>query len=116
MIAALTLCLGMAGGACAEGRIIMPNPVTLDMENLENRCVRTNVEYKEENMMTLTLYEPERFAPEAIQNAQVGDVIVTDGEEVVIAFIEKDGPDYIFNPDTETEMLFCDAVRYFEHV
>ena len=116
IMAALALCLAAAACACAEGRTISPNPVTLDLENLENRCVRTDVEYKEDNMMRLTLYEPERFAPEAIQNTQVGDVIITNGEEVAISSIEKDGPDYVFNKDTETEMLFCDGVRYFEHV
>ena len=79
--------------------------------------VKTDIDYKEGDMMTLTLYENERFDAAAIRAVKVGDVIVTDGDEITIESIDTDGPDIIFNKDTANEMLFCDAGNdEFEHV
>ena len=109
VIVALVIALtaALACTACAE--TIRPRPVTTDINRLENRMVRTDIEYKGDGHMLLTLYEQEFFTAEAIRAVKVGDVIVTDGKEVTIESIEMDGPDYIYNKDTGTEMLFCDA-------
>ena len=104
---ALTLSAALICTAAAE--TIMAKPVTIDINHLEGRMVKTDIDYKEGDMMTLTLYENERFDAEAIRAVKVGDVIVTDGEEVTIETIDADGPDIIFNKGTEKEMLFCDA-------
>jgi len=113
VIAALALAVCAVATASAE--TVKPNPATIDINNLENLYVTTDIALKDDNTMTLTLYEPERFAPEAIAAVKVGDTIVTDGEEVAITSIDRDGPDYVFNQGTETEMLFCDGGKYFEH-
>lgn len=115
LITALVLIACMTASAGAE--TIQPNPVTIDISNLENRCVRTDLAYKDGGRMTLTLFEPERFDAEAIKAVKAGDVIVTDGEEVAVESVTQDGPDIIFNQGTPDEMLFCDGGRdYFEHV
>lgn len=101
----------------ASAETIQAKPVTIDINHLENRMVKTDIDYKEGDMMTLTLYENERFDAEAIRAVKVGDVIVTDGEEITIESIEADGPDVIFNKGAGNEMLFCDAGNdEFEHV
>lgn len=110
-----TVLLALICAASAE--TIQAKAPTIDIDHLEGRMVKTDIDYKGEDIMTLTLYENERFNAEAIKAVKVGDVIVTDGEEVVIESIETDGPDIIFNRGTEKEMLFCDAGRNeFEHV
>lgn len=112
---ALTLSAALICTAAAE--TITAKPVTIDINHLEGRMVKTDIDYKEGDMMTLTLYENERFDAEAIRTVKVGDVIVTDGDEITIESIEADGPDIIFNKGTENEMLFCDAGNdEFEHV
>ena len=112
---ALALALSLAVTAVAE--TIQAKPVTIDIDHLENRMVKTDIEYKEGNMMTLTLYENERFDAEAVKAVKAGDVIVTDGEEVAIETIDTDGPDIIFNKGRDNEMLFCDRGNgEFEHV
>ena len=112
---ALTAMLALICTAFAE--TIQPKPVTIDISHLENRMVKTDIDYKEGDMMTLTLYENERFDAESIRAVHVGDVIVTDGDEITIESIEADGPDIVFNKGTENEMLFCDAGDgEFEHV
>ena len=115
MMAALALTLAVICTASAE--TIQPKPVTIDINHLENRMVKTDIDYKEGDIMTLTLYENERFDAETIKAVKVGDVIVTDGDEITIESIEPDGPDIIFNKGTGNEMLFCDAGNdEFEHV
>lgn len=115
MMAALALSVAMICTACAE--TIQAKPVTIDMDHLENRMVKTDIEYKEGDMMTLTLYVPETFDAEAIKAVKAGDVIVTDGEEVAIETVDADGPDIIFNKGMDSEMLFCDKGNgEFEHV
>ena len=115
MMAALALTLAVICTASAE--TIQPKPVTIDINHLENRMVKTDIDYKEGDIMTLTLYENERFDAEAIKAVKVGDVIVTDGDEITIESIDPDGPDIIFNKGTGNEMLFCDAGNdEFEHV
>ena len=110
LILALTL-------AAASAETIQPKPTTIDMDRLENRMVKTDIEYKEGNTMTLTLYENERFDAEAIKAVKTGDVIVTDGDEITVESVDADGPDIIFNKGTGNEMLFCDAGNNeFEHV
>ena len=113
--AALALTLILCVTASAE--TINAKPVTLDISNLENQMVKTDIEYKEKGMMTLTLFVPERFDADAIKAVKAGDVIVTDGEEVTVTSVDADGPDLIFNKGTDTEMLFCDNGRNeYEHV
>ena len=113
----ITLVLLLAAVCAASAETIQAKPVTIDINRLEGRMVKTDIDYKEGDIMTLTLYENERFDAEAIKAAKVGDVIVTDGEEITIESIETDGPDIIFNKGTENEMLFCDAGNdEFEHV
>ena len=105
----ITLVLLLATVCAASAETIQAKPVTIDINHLEGRMVKTDIDYKEGNMMTLTLYENERFDAEVIRAVKVGDVIVTDGEEVTIESVEADGPDIIFNKGAENEMLFCDA-------
>ena len=115
LAAVLVLALGLAAGAFAE--TVRAKPVTIDMEHLENRMVKTDIVYKEGNIMTLTLYVPERFDAGDIRGVKPGDVIETDGEAVTVESVEADGPDLYFNRGTAAEMLFCDAGSdEFEHV
>lgn len=115
--AMITLVLLLAAVCAASAETIQPKPVTIDINRLEGRMVKTDIEYKEGDMMTLTLYENERFDAAAIRAVKAGDVIVTDGGEVTVESVEADGPDIIFNRGTENEMLFCDAGNdEFEHV
>ena len=101
----------------ASAETIRAKDITIDINRLEDRMVKTDIEYKGGDIMTLTLYENERFDAEAIKAVKAGDVIVSDGEEVAIESVEPDGPDIIFNKGTENEMLFCDAGNNeFEHV
>ena len=116
-VISLALVLTLALIATASAETIQPKPTTIDMDHLENRMVKTDIEYKEGNLMTLTLYENECFDAEAIKAVKTGDVIVTDGDEVTIETVVTDGPDIIFNKGTGNEMLFCDAGNdEFEHV
>lgn len=113
----IALALSLALMCTASAETIQAKPVRVNINDLEDRMVKTDIGYKEGDIMTLTLYENERFDAETIRAAKVGDVIVTDGEKVVIESIEADGPDIIFNKDNEKEMLFCDAGNNeFEHV
>ncbi len=112
---ALALALALVCTASAE--TIKPLPTTIDINHLEGRMVKTDIDYKEGNIMTLTLFENERFDADTIKALKVGDVIATNGEEIAIESIEADGPDIIFNKGTQNEMLFCDAGNNaFEHV
>ena len=113
----MILALSAAAICTASAETITAKPVTIDINRLEDRMVKTDIDYKEGDMMTLTLYENERFDAEAIRAVKAGDVIVTDGKEITIESIDADGPDIIFNKGTENEMLFCDAGNdEFEHV
>jgi len=117
LIAVITvIALAVCATAAASAETVKPNSTTIDISNLENLYVTTDITLKDANTMTLTLYEPERFEPEAIKAVKAGDTIVTDGKEVAITSVDQDGPDIIFNKGTEDEMLFCDGGRYFEHV
>ena len=114
--AALALALAMTCAAVAE--TIRPLPVQTDINRLTDRFVTTNIEYRENSMAALTLYENERFDAETIRAVKPGDVIVTDGEEVTVDSVSWDGPDLYFNRGTGNEMLFCENVGEgtFEHV
>ena len=115
VLIAMILVFILTGTAFAD--TIQAKPVTLSMDRLEGHMIRTDLEYKEGDKMRMTLYVPERFDAAAILSAKVGDVIVTDGEEIVVKSVEADGPDLLFNKGTENEMLFCDAgFDEFEHV
>ena len=105
----ITLVLLLAAACAASAETIQAKPSTIDINRLEGRMVKTDIDYKEGDIMTLTLYENERFDAEAIKAVKVGDVIVTDGDEVTVESIDADGPDIIFNKGTGNEMLFCDA-------
>ena len=111
------LALSLALVCAASAETVRAKPATIDITHLENRMVKTDIDLKDENTMTLTLYENERFDAGAIRAVSAGDVIVTDGEEVPVETVDADGPDIIFNKGTEKEMLFCDAGDdEFEHV
>ena len=113
----VALALMAALGCTASADTIRARPLSIDMNRLENLMVRTDIEYREGDIMVMTLYERERFDAEAVRAAKAGDVIVTAGEEITVETVEEDGPDLIFNKGTETEMLFCDAGDdVFEHV
>jgi len=113
----MILTLSAAAVCTASAETIHARPATIDINHLEHRMVKTDIDYREGDMMTLTLYENERFDAAAIRAVKAGDVIVTDGEKVAIESVEADGPDIIFNKGTENEMLFCDAGNdEFEHV
>ena len=111
----LLLVLALVCAACAE--TVQAKPVEIDSANLEGRMIRTDIEYKEDDRMLLTLYVPERFEAAAVRALQAGDAVVTGGEEVRIETVDTDGPDFVFNKGAENEMLFCDAGHdEFEHV
>ena len=113
----IALALSLAVICTSSAETIRAKPVTIDINHLEGRMVKTDIDYKEGDMMTLTLYENERFDAGVIRAVKAGDVIVTDGDEITIKSIDADGPDIIFNKGTDNEMLFCDAGNdEFEHV
>lgn len=117
--ASLLMILALAVSSAAAGNTIRPLYPTTDLYHLEDRLVTTDIELKEGSgsVAVFTLYERERFAEAAVRNAMPGDVIVTGGKEIAVVSIEADGPDFIFNKGTDTEMLFCDASGgIFEHV
>ena len=115
IITILTLSLALICAASAE--TVRSKPATIDISHLENRMVKTDIDFRDGDVMTLTLYENERFDAAAIKAVNIGDVIVTDGDEITVESIDTDGPDIIFNKDTGNEMLFCDAGNdEFEHV
>ena len=71
----ITLVLLLAAVCAASAETIQAKPVTIDINRLEGRMVKTDIDYKEGDIMTLTLYESERFDAEAIRAVKVGDVI-----------------------------------------
>ncbi|MBQ8095401.1 MAG: hypothetical protein IJ242_17745 [Clostridia bacterium] len=95
----------------AAGEVITPLQPQIDLSNLNDRFITTNIEYKGNNMMTLTLYENEQFDADAIRSVNIGDIILSDGEELPVKSIEWDGPDLYFNRNTEDEVLFCDTTK-----
>ena len=117
LIAVMTaLVLSLALVCTASAETIRAKAPDVDMNCLEGRMVRTDLEYMGNNIMSMTLYVPERFDAAAIKAVKAGDVIVTDGEEVAIVSVDQDGPDLVFNKGTDNEMLFCDAGHdEFEH-
>lgn len=106
ILLALLLAVALIGTAAAE--TISPLPPRFSMDDLEDRYITTDIEYKGNGQATLTLYDTERFDAEAVRALQAGDVIVTEGEEIVIESVTADGPDLIFNQGTELEMRLCD--------
>ncbi len=101
--AGVVLMLLVFGSAFAE--TILPNPATIDMEDLENRYVTTNLEYKGNGIVTLTLLENEQYDAEVIRKLQAGDVIRSGNEEITVETMEWDGPDLFIN----SEILLCDT-------
>ncbi len=117
--AALVLVLAVVCTAAAEGKTVTALYPKTDIYNLKDKFVTTDIALKEgsKDIAVFTLYERERFDEDAVRNVVPGDVIVTGGESVEIKTIDVDGPDFIFNKGTPTEMLFCDAGKgTFEHV
>lgn len=103
---ALALCLILAGAACAE--TLRPNPATIDMNNLKDRFVWTDIHYKD-GKAALELFEYENFPKEAVEGLKAGDVLATDGREITVETAEKDGEsgDFYVNKGTENEVLLC---------
>lgn len=115
LVLAAALMLTASGAALAD--TIEPNPPKISLEDLGDRFVTTNLEYKGDGIVTFTLLENEQFDAEAIKAAKAGDVIFTDGEEITVDTVEWDGPDLYFNRGTDREMLFADnADGTFERV
>lgn len=113
----LVLALALTLAVTASAETVRAKPAAFDIDHLENRMVKTDIEYKGGDTMTLTLYVPEAFDAGAIMAVKTGDIIVTDGEEVAIETVDTDGPDLVFNKGTDNEMLFCDSGNNeFEHV
>ena len=90
--AVITLTVLLALICTASAETIQAKAATIDINHLEGRMVKTDIDYKEGNIVTLTLYENERFDADAIKAAKAGDRIVTDGEEVVIESIDSNNP------------------------
>ena len=107
LLAATLLAILALGSALAD--TITPNPGKIDMNNLADRYVTTNIEYKGSGIATLTLLENEQFDAETVKAIKVGDVIRTDGEEITVETLTWDGPDLKINEGTAQEILLCDA-------
>ena len=115
MAAAAAMSVTMIGASLAD--TIQPLPIKTDIEHLEDHFVTTNIDYKGNGIMTLTLLENEQFSAETVKAIKAGDVIVSDGEETTVETLEWDGPDLFINRGTEKEMLLTDASHgVFERV
>ena len=115
MAAAAAMSITMIGASLAD--TIQPLPIKTDIQHLEDHFVTTNIDYKGNGIMTLTLLENEQFSAETVKAIKAGDVIVSDGEETTVETLEWDGPDLFINRGTEKEMLLTDASHgVFERV
>lgn len=115
MAAAAAMSVTMIGASLAD--TIQPLPIKTDIQHLEDHFVTTNIDYKGNGIMTLTLLENEQFSAETVKAIKAGDVIVSDGEETTVETLEWDGPDLFINRGTEKEMLLADASHgVFERV
>ena len=115
MAAAAAMSVTMIGASLAD--TIQPLPIKTDIQHLEDHFVTTNIDYKGNGIMTLTLLENEQFSAETVKAIKAGDVIVSDGEETTVETLEWDGPDLFINRGTENEMLLTDASHgVFERV
>ena len=104
-LAALALGVTLMGGALAE--TIQPNPMTLQMDQLQNRFVLTDIQDAGEGKAELTVYETELFTAEAIQGLKAGDTIVTSGISYTVATVATDEyGDIMVNQDTAEELRF----------
>ena len=116
VMAVLALALSLAGAVRAEGKTIRPLPVLTDISRLGDRFVTTDIEPAGGNRVTLKLFEKERFDGEDIRALQVGDVIVTDGEEVKVESITVDADVWV-NKGRNTELRLCEnSFGEFERV
>ena len=118
MMAAVALTIALVGTAMAA--TIAPNPGKISMDDLAGRYITTNIEYKGDGMVTLTLLENEQFDGEAIKALQVGDVITSNGGDITVESISWDGPDLFINQGTADEALLSEAgnglyERYMEN-
>lgn len=115
MAAAAAMSVTMIGASLAD--TIQPLPIKTDIQHLEDHFVTTNIDYKGNGIMTLTLLENEQFSAETVKAIKAGDVIVSDGEETTVETLEWDGPDLFINRGIEKEMLLTDASHgVFERV
>ena len=115
MAAAAAMSVTMIGASLAD--TIQPLPIKTDIQHLEDHFVTTNIDYKGNGIMTLTLLENEQFSAETVKAIKAGDVIVSDGEETTVETLEWDGPDLFINRGTQKEMLLTDASHgVFERV
>ena len=115
MAAAAAMSVTMIGASLAD--TIQPLPIKTDIQHLEDHFLTTNIDYKGNGIMTLTLLENEQFSAETVKAIKAGDVIVSDGEETTVETLEWDGPDLFINRGTEKEMLLTDASHgVFERV
>ncbi len=115
MAAAAAMSVTMIGASLAD--TIQPLPIKTDIQHLEDHFVTTNIDYKGNGIMTLTLLENEQFSADAVKAIKAGDVIVSDGTETTVETLEWDGPDLFINRGTEKEMLLTDASHgVFERV
>ena len=107
LLTAALMAVTAAGTALAA--TVEPAPGKIDIQDLENRFVTTNIEYKGNGIATLTLLENEQYDAEAIRALQAGDVIRSEGEEISVETVTWDGPDLYLNQGTAQEVLLCEA-------
>ncbi len=87
------LCFGCACAAAeteTAPAVIQPEPILLRMDQLAGKTVLVSVgEYDDaEHLLTLTVLEKLRFAAEAVEGLQPGDVLNLDGELLAVQDVE----------------------------
>ena len=106
-IAVLVIVLMLAGSVLAEGKVVRPKAPLTDITRLDNHYVLTDIHYEGNRKATLTLYEEERFSAEEMDALKAGDIILTEGKEVLVNSVMPDDEGYIFvNVGTDDERFF----------
>lgn len=107
LLAAALMTFAAAGSAMAA--TIEANPGKININDLEDRYITTDIDYKGDGIVILTLKENEQFDGEAVKAIQAGDVIRSDGQEIKVDTVTWDGPDLVINAGTAEEARLCDA-------
>jgi hypothetical protein len=101
VILALVLALSMTA-ALAE--IVNPLSPMIDVNRLEGRYVLASITGVENGKIEYTLFEPERYAKADLEKLQKGDILVSDGQEVLVATISLDNETCTINAGLEDEV------------
>ena len=107
LLAAALMTFAAAGSAMAA--TIEANPGKININDLEDRYITTDIDYRGDGVVILTLKENEQFDGEAVKAIQAGDVIRSDGQEIKVDTVTWDGPDLVINVGTAEEARLCDA-------